>query len=284
MNNQHAPAPAQQHLGPLHQPRLSLGLHPRRPGLAGHRRRDHAGRVRLAPAARSNEVDAFQPHRRDLAGGPAAGGDPRHVRRQRARRGRGHLPADEDRRRRGAVDHLRQPLLVLGCSRSVAARTTRPPPRSSRSPTCSPSWPPTTLDGKVQGLNQLNAQYQKEYGPGNYVPNVFIQYWSMRVMAYLATLVFLFALWGAWLALPAQTRTRQVVPAHRALGGDPALPHQHRRLDADRERAPAVDRPGADEDGQRGLTVRVGRPTSGSRSSSSCADLSRSSASPTRGS
>ena len=54
-------------------------------------------------------------------------------------------------------------------------------------------------NGKVVGLNQLQAQYVKEYGPGNYVPNVFIQYWSMRVMAYLAGIVFLFALWGAWL-------------------------------------------------------------------------------------
>ena len=26
------------------------------------------------------------------------------------------------------------------------------------------------VDGTVQGLNNLNAQYQKEYGPGNYVP------------------------------------------------------------------------------------------------------------------
>jgi cytochrome d ubiquinol oxidase subunit I len=55
------------------------------------------------------------------------------------------------------------------------------------------------VDGTVQGLNNLNAEYQKEYGPGNYIPNVFIQYWSMRVMAYLGSLVFLFALWGAWL-------------------------------------------------------------------------------------
>jgi cytochrome d ubiquinol oxidase subunit I len=31
------------------------------------------------------------------------------------------------------------------------------------------------------------------------VPNVFIQYWSMRAMAYVATLVFLFGLWGFWL-------------------------------------------------------------------------------------
>jgi cytochrome bd-type quinol oxidase subunit 1 len=56
-----------------------------------------------------------------------------------------------------------------------------------------------SVNGEVQGLNQLNAQYQKEYGPGDYVPNVFIQYWSMRVMAYIATLVFLFGLWGGWL-------------------------------------------------------------------------------------
>ena len=42
-----------------------------------------------------------------------------------------------------------------------------------------------TWNGEVQGLNELNAQYQEEYGPGDYVPNVFIQYWSMRVMAYL---------------------------------------------------------------------------------------------------
>ena len=55
-----------------------------------------------------------------------------------------------------------------------------------------------TWNGEVQGLNPLNSQYQKEYGPGNYVPNVFIQYWSMRVMAYLGALVFALALWGAW--------------------------------------------------------------------------------------
>ena len=53
-------------------------------------------------------------------------------------------------------------------------------------------------NGGVEGLNQVNAQYQKEYGPGNYVPNVFIQYWSMRVMAYLAVVVLLVGLWGAW--------------------------------------------------------------------------------------
>ncbi|HMK10742.1 MAG TPA: cytochrome ubiquinol oxidase subunit I [Acidimicrobiales bacterium] len=56
-----------------------------------------------------------------------------------------------------------------------------------------------TWNGEVQGLNPLNAQYQKQFGPGWYVPNVFVQYWSMRVMAYIAALVLLFSLWGAWL-------------------------------------------------------------------------------------
>jgi cytochrome d ubiquinol oxidase subunit I len=54
-------------------------------------------------------------------------------------------------------------------------------------------------NGKVIGLNQLQAEYVKKYGPGNYVPDVFIQYWSMRIMAYLAALIMLLALWGAWL-------------------------------------------------------------------------------------
>jgi len=56
-----------------------------------------------------------------------------------------------------------------------------------------------TWNGKVVGLNPLNSQYQSKYGAGYYVPNVFIQYWSMRVMAYLGSLVFLLAAWGAWL-------------------------------------------------------------------------------------
>jgi cytochrome bd ubiquinol oxidase subunit I len=56
-----------------------------------------------------------------------------------------------------------------------------------------------TWNGQVVGLNQLQTQYQQQYGPGNYIPNVFIQYWSMRTMAYLGVLVLLLSLWGAWL-------------------------------------------------------------------------------------
>src|SRR5450631_361974 len=54
-------------------------------------------------------------------------------------------------------------------------------------------------DGKVIGLSPLQSQYQKQFGPGYYVPNVFIQYWSMRVMAYVGVLVLLIAVYGLWL-------------------------------------------------------------------------------------
>ncbi|HEX6931015.1 MAG TPA: cytochrome ubiquinol oxidase subunit I [Streptosporangiaceae bacterium] len=54
-------------------------------------------------------------------------------------------------------------------------------------------------NGKVIGLTPLQKQYTRKYGPGSYVPNVFIQYWAMRVMAYSAGLVLLLGLWGLWL-------------------------------------------------------------------------------------
>jgi cytochrome bd ubiquinol oxidase subunit I len=56
-----------------------------------------------------------------------------------------------------------------------------------------------TWNGKVVGLDPLQSQYSKQYGPGNYVPNVFLQYWGMRVMAYLGVVALLIAVWGLWL-------------------------------------------------------------------------------------
>ena len=57
----------------------------------------------------------------------------------------------------------------------------------------------TSWNGKVEGLDSVQAQYVQQYGQGNYVPDVFIQYWAMRVMAYTAGLLFLVSLWGLWL-------------------------------------------------------------------------------------
>ena len=170
----------------------------------------------------------------------------------------GTYQPDEDRGRRGAVEHVPLALLLLRCSRSAAATTTRPRRRSSTSPDLLSILATNHVDGQVQGMNQLNAEYQKEYGPGNYIPNVFIQYWSMRVMAYLATLLFGFALWGAWLLYRHKLHTARWFLRHCPLGGDRTVPHQHRRLDAHGERAAALDRPRAHEDGERGVPVGVG--------------------------
>jgi cytochrome d ubiquinol oxidase subunit I len=56
-----------------------------------------------------------------------------------------------------------------------------------------------SFSGQVQGLNQLQKQEQRQYGPGNYMPNVQVIYWSMRVMAYAGVLMFLVAALGALL-------------------------------------------------------------------------------------
>jgi cytochrome d ubiquinol oxidase subunit I len=62
------------------------------------------------------------------------------------------------------------------------------------------SWMATgSFDGQVQGLNQLQAQEQKSFGPGDYMPRVRLMYWSMRVMAILGVVMFLIAAVGAWL-------------------------------------------------------------------------------------
>ncbi len=62
------------------------------------------------------------------------------------------------------------------------------------------SWMATgSFSGQVDGLNELQQQEQRSYGPGNYMPNVRLMYWSMRVMAMLGVAMFLIAAVGAWL-------------------------------------------------------------------------------------
>ncbi len=56
-----------------------------------------------------------------------------------------------------------------------------------------------SLDGEVQGMNQVQSEYEQRYGPGDYIPPVEAAYWGMRIMAYLGTLVFLLAAVGAFL-------------------------------------------------------------------------------------
>jgi len=61
-----------------------------------------------------------------------------------------------------------------------------------------------SLNGTVQGLNEINAQYQKQYARQNgrsqsYLPPVEAVYWSIRGMAYAGSLMALIAIVGAFL-------------------------------------------------------------------------------------
>jgi cytochrome d ubiquinol oxidase subunit I len=56
-----------------------------------------------------------------------------------------------------------------------------------------------SFKGEVKGLTELQSQEESAFGPGNYMPNVRVIYWSMRVMAYTGMLMFLLAAVGAWL-------------------------------------------------------------------------------------
>lgn len=50
----------------------------------------------------------------------------------------------------------------------------------------------------VQGVNQLQDQYEQQFGPGNYKPNLFVTYWSFRMMIGLAAGSALLAFAGLW--------------------------------------------------------------------------------------
>jgi cytochrome d ubiquinol oxidase subunit I len=56
-----------------------------------------------------------------------------------------------------------------------------------------------SFSGQVVGINENQKAEQRQYGRGNYIPPVRAVYWSMRIMAYLGTLVFLVAGVGAFL-------------------------------------------------------------------------------------
>lgn len=57
-----------------------------------------------------------------------------------------------------------------------------------------------TPNGMVQGINELQAQYEQQYGPGDYVPPaIWLTYWSFRAMVGSGVLMFLLGLGGLFL-------------------------------------------------------------------------------------
>ncbi len=52
--------------------------------------------------------------------------------------------------------------------------------------------------GTVEGVNNLQAEYEKTYGPGDYTPNIPMAYWTFRLMIGFGAIAVLIALLTLW--------------------------------------------------------------------------------------
>jgi cytochrome d ubiquinol oxidase subunit I len=55
------------------------------------------------------------------------------------------------------------------------------------------------FSGEVKGMNELQAEYEQTYGPGNYIPPVRTTFWSFRIMVAAGSIMILLSLYGAYL-------------------------------------------------------------------------------------
>ncbi|GAB3675384.1 cytochrome ubiquinol oxidase subunit I [Actinocorallia lasiicapitis] len=67
------------------------------------------------------------------------------------------------------------------------------------------------FDGKVQGINDLQAEYQAKYGPGDYRPYIPITYWGFRIMVGAGLLIALVSVVGLWLTRKGRLPSRRWV-------------------------------------------------------------------------
>ena len=140
-----------------------------------------------------------------IVGVPISAREPR--RRQPDGRRRDRLPADEDRLDRGAVGHVPAVrVLALPDRRLHGGRPDAVVLDPGPAPPVDPRDP---LLGR-RGAGDERAPgggSSAEYGAGDYIPPVRTTYWSMRIMAYAGTLVFLVFALGR-VPLPARDARR----------------------------------------------------------------------------
>lgn len=76
-------------------------------------------------------------------------------------------------------------------------------------------------DCAVQGINELQAQYESQYGPGNYVPFVVLIYWAFRAMVGAGILMVILSAWALYRVLRdrinAPTKLLRLLPLAIAL-------------------------------------------------------------------
>jgi cytochrome d ubiquinol oxidase subunit I len=54
------------------------------------------------------------------------------------------------------------------------------------------------VNGVVEGVNDLQAKYEREFGPGDYTPNIPLAYWGFRLMIGFGAIATIFALITLW--------------------------------------------------------------------------------------
>jgi cytochrome bd ubiquinol oxidase subunit I len=63
--------------------------------------------------------------------------------------------------------------------------------------------------GEVKGINDLQAQFEQQYGPGDYTPLVPVIYWSFRLMVGAGLLMAVVGLYGLYLAIRGKVAARR---------------------------------------------------------------------------
>ena len=113
-----------------------------------------------------------------------------------------------------------------------------------------------SFTGTVEGINDIQAQFEEKYGPGDYRPNIPVTYWMFRLMMGAGVAMILVSIVGLWLTRRGRLPKSKLVwrlamfaiagPVVGQLGG----------LDLHRDGPPALDggRPLPD----RGLGLAVG--------------------------
>ncbi len=56
------------------------------------------------------------------------------------------------------------------------------------------------FSGEVKGMKEIQAEYEQQYGPGNYIPPVRTTFWSFRIMVAAGMLMILLGLYGTYLS------------------------------------------------------------------------------------
>ncbi|MET0424262.1 MAG: cytochrome ubiquinol oxidase subunit I [Actinoplanes sp.] len=77
-----------------------------------------------------------------------------------------------------------------------------------------------TFDGSVEGIDNLQSEYEQQYGAGDYRPNVPVTYWSFRLMIGFGGAAMLVALAALWFTRKGRTPKSRVlwVAAVAAIG------------------------------------------------------------------